>query len=64
VKDAQDILTQKDVDKQVRRDVRKARGSWKEGQPSRRRYRICEKPSYNARTYQKAVDISSLLDSD
>jgi hypothetical protein len=64
VEDAQDILTQKDVDEQVRRDVREARGSRKEGQPSGRRCRICEKPGHNARTCQKAVDISSSSDSD
>jgi hypothetical protein len=35
VEDAQDIITQKDVDEQVRRDVRAAGGSREEGQPSR-----------------------------
>jgi hypothetical protein len=64
VKDAQDILTQKDVDKQVQCDVRKARGSRKKGQPSGQHCRICEKPGHNVRTCQKAVDISSSSDFD
>ena len=50
IEDTQDIILQKDVDKQVRRDVRAAGGSRKEGQPSKRHYRICEKASYNTRT--------------
>ena len=64
IEDAQDIILQKDVDEQVRRDVRAAGGSRKEGQPSRRHYGICGKASHNARTCQEAIDISSLSDSD
>jgi hypothetical protein len=64
VEDAQDIIAQKDVDKQVRRDVRTARGSRGEGQPSRRRCRTCGKAGHNTRTCQEAVNISSLSDSD
>jgi hypothetical protein len=50
IKDAQDIIAQKDVDKQVRYDVRAARGSQGEGQPSIRHYGIYGKAGYNART--------------
>jgi hypothetical protein len=64
VEDAQDIIAQKDVDEQVRRDVRAAGGSRKEGQPSRRHCGICGKAGHNTRTCQEAVDISSSSDSE
>ncbi len=64
VEDAQDIIAQKDVDEQVRRDVRVARGSRKEGQPSERHCGICKKAGHNARTCQEAVDMSSTSDSE
>ena len=64
VEDAQDIIAQKDVDEQVRRDVRTAGGSRGEGQLFRRRYRTCGKAGHNTRTCQEAIDIYSLSDSD
>jgi hypothetical protein len=64
IEDTQDIIAQKDIDKQVQRDVYTAGGSYKEGQLSRRHYRIYRKASHNTQTCQKAIDISSLLDSD
>jgi hypothetical protein len=48
---------------QVRRDVRAAGGSRREGQQSRPRCRICGKASHNVRTCQEAVDICSSSDS-
>jgi hypothetical protein len=63
VEDTQDIITQKDVDEQVRRDVRTARGSREEEQLSRRRYRTYRKASHNIRTCQEDVEISSISDS-
>jgi hypothetical protein len=63
VQDTQDILAQKDVDEQVRRDVREAGGSREERQLSRRCYRTYRKASYNTRTCQEDIDVSSLLDS-
>jgi hypothetical protein len=51
VEDAQDIVAQKEAEEQVRRDSRKERASYREGHSSTRRYRACEKPGYNARTY-------------
>jgi hypothetical protein len=64
IKDAQDIISQKDIDKQVQRDIYTAGGSRKEKQPSRRYYRICRKTSHNTRICQETVDISSSSDSD
>jgi hypothetical protein len=58
VEDAQDILTQKDVDEQVRRDVRTERGSGKEGQSSGRCCGTCGKAGHNVRTCQVDVDMS------
>src|SRR4051812_13354946 len=63
IEDAQDILAQKDVDEQVRRDLRVEGGSRKEGQSSGRRCGTCGKAGHNARTCQEAVDMSSLSDS-
>ena len=59
VGDAQDIIAQKDVDEQVRRDIRAAGGSRGEGQPSGRRCGTCGKAGHNARTCQEDIDISS-----
>jgi len=64
VEDAQDILAQKDVDKQVRRDLRAEGGIRKEGQLSGRRCGTCGKAGHNARTCQEDVDMSSSSDSD
>ena len=63
VEDAQDIIAQKDVDEQVRRDVRAARGSHREGRSAGRCCRTCGKAGHNARTCQEDVDISSSSDS-
>jgi hypothetical protein len=63
VEDTQDIIAQKDVDEQVRRDVRAAGGSRGEAQPSGRHCRICGKTGYNTRTCQEDIDIYSLSDS-
>jgi hypothetical protein len=64
VEDAQDILAQKEVEEQARRDKRSEGGLQKEGQPSRRRCGTCGKAGHNTRTCQEAVDISSTSDSD
>ena len=63
IEGAQDIITQRDIDEQVRRDIRVAGGSRGEGQPSGRHYRTCGKAGHNARTCQEDVDISSASDS-
>ncbi len=64
VEDAQDILAQKDIDEQVRRDLCAEGGNQKEGQSSGRRCGTCGKAGHNARTCQEDVDMSSLSDSD
>jgi len=63
VEDAQDILDQKDVEEQVRRDVREAGGNRKEGQSSSRRCGTCGKTGHNARTCTVEEVIASSSDS-
>ena len=62
--DRQDILTQKDIDKQVRRDIYIEKDSRKEEQLTGRYYNTCGKTSHNTRTCQIDIDISSLSDSE
>jgi len=62
IEDAQAIIAQKNVDKQVRHDIRVAGGSCRKGQPSRRHCKNCGKAGHNTQTCQKAIDISSLSD--
>jgi hypothetical protein len=64
IEDTQDIIAQKDIDEQVRHDVRIERSNRGEDKPSKRRYETCEKASYNTRTYQEDIDISSLSNSE
>jgi hypothetical protein len=64
IRDKQDILIQKNVDKQVRRDIYAEKDSRKEGQLTGRHYNTCGKTSHNMRTYQVDIDISSLSDSE
>ena len=62
VEDAQDLLAQKDVDEQVRRDLVAERGNRKEGQSSLRRCGTCGNTGHNARTCQVDIDMSSSSD--
>jgi hypothetical protein len=64
VEDVEDIIAQKDVNEQLRRDLHAEEGNRKEGQLSRQRCSTCGKADHNTRTCQEAVDISSLSDSD
>jgi len=64
VEDAQDVLAQKEAEKQAQRDKRSEGGRQKEGQPSGRQCGTCRKSGHNARTCQEAIDTSSSLDSD
>ena len=50
IEDTSDILAQKDVKEVARRNKRSEGGSQKEGQPSGRHCRTCEKAGYNAQT--------------
>jgi hypothetical protein len=52
------------MDKQVQRDIYIEKSSWKEGQLTRRRYNTYRKTSYNTRTCQIDIDMSSLSDSE
>jgi hypothetical protein len=47
----------------MQRDIYIAGGNRGEGQPFRRRYKTCGKTSYNTRTCQEDIDISSASDS-
>ena len=62
VEDAYDILSQQEVDEQVRRDLRAERGNRVEGQPSGRRCGTCGKAGHNARTCKIEEDVSSSLE--
>ncbi|KFY29511.1 hypothetical protein V491_00001 [Pseudogymnoascus sp. VKM F-3775] len=64
VKDAYDVLAQKDVDEQMRRDLHTESGGQKGGQPRARYCGTCGKPGHNARTCQADVDMSSSSESD
>jgi hypothetical protein len=50
VEDTRDILAQKEVEKQVRRDKRSGEGGPNEGQLTVRRCGTCRKTGYNMRT--------------
>jgi hypothetical protein len=64
IEDTQDIIAQKDVDEQVRRDVRTEGSNRGEEQPSKRRYGTCGKAGHNTRTCQEDIDMSSLSNSE
>jgi hypothetical protein len=64
IEDAQDLIAQKDIDEQIRRDIRTEGGNRGEGQPSKRRCGTYGKAGYNARTCQEDIDMSSLSNSE
>ena len=51
IEDVQDVLAQKEVEEQARRDKRSKGGRQNKGQPSRRRYSTYGKTGHNIRTY-------------
>jgi len=57
VEDAQDIIARKEAEEEVRRDVRVARGSRREGQLSAKHCRACGETGYNARTCQDTIEV-------
>jgi hypothetical protein len=63
IEDAHDILAQKEVDEQIRRDKRSGGVYRNEGKSSARRCGTCGEAGHNARTCQEAIDVSSLSDS-
>ena len=64
VKDAHDIMAQKEIDEQIRRDKRSGEAFSKEGNSGVRRCSACGKTGHNARTCQEFKDISSSSDSE
>jgi hypothetical protein len=64
IEDTQDIIAQKDIDEQIQHDVYTERSNREERQPSKRRYETYRKASYNTRTCQEDIDMSSLSNSE
>jgi hypothetical protein len=64
VEDAHNVLSQREVDEQIRRDKRSREAMKKEGKTTGRHCRICKKTGHNAATCQKVVDVSSSSDSE
>jgi hypothetical protein len=64
VKDAHDVLAQREVDEQIRRDKRSREGRQNEGQSTGRHCSTCGKTGHNARTCQEVVEVSSSSDSE
>lgn len=64
VKDAHDVLSQREVDEQIRRDKRSREAFQNEGKSTRRHCGTCGKTGHNARTCQVVVDIPSSSDSE
>lgn len=64
IEDARDIMARREAEEQVRRDKRSGEGNQNEGQSTARRCGTCGKTGHNARTCQKDVDMSSLIESE
>jgi len=64
VEDAHDVLAQREVDEQIRRDKRSREAFQNEGKSTGRRCGICRKPGHNAQTCQEVVETSSSSDSE
>lgn len=64
VQDAYDLLDQKDLDEQIKKEERQSRGLGGQAHRGPRRCGICGKPGHNARTCQKAEEISNVSDSE
>jgi hypothetical protein len=59
-----DIITQDEINKQIRRNKRSRGINREEGNLIARRYSTCGKTSHNTRTCQEIIDISSSSDSE
>ena len=64
VRDAQDIIDQRDVDKQVEQERRTSGGRTRGGEPTQRRCGTCGKPGHNARTCQEDEEMSNVYSSE
>jgi hypothetical protein len=63
IEEAYDIITQDEVNKQIRYDKYSRGVNREEGNSIMRYYNTCGKTGYNTRICQEVVDISSLSDS-
>ena len=64
VEDAQDMIARKEAEEEVRRDIRVAGGSRREGQPSVKHCRACGETGHNARTCQNTIEVVASTDSE
>lgn len=64
VEDVHNIISQAEVDEQIRRDEHIVGGQRKERKSTVRCCSICKKPGHNAQTCQEVVDVSSSSDSE
>jgi len=62
IEDAHDILSQTEVDKQIRHDRRSGGDIQGEGNPTVRRYGTCGETDHNLRTCQDVIIVQSLID--
>jgi hypothetical protein len=62
IEDAHDILSQIEVDEQIRRDKRSKRGVQSEEIPTVRRCGTCGETGHNSRTCQDTITVQSLVD--
>jgi hypothetical protein len=64
VKNANNILAQEEVEKQIRCNKHSSRISRNKGQSGVRRYSICGEGGYNSRTCQEVIIIEEQSDSE
>ena len=64
VEDAQDIIAERGIEEQARRDKHSGEGFQNEGQSTVRHCGTCGKTGHNARTCQEVVETFSLSDSE
>ena len=64
VRDAQDVIDQRDVDQQVEQERRVSGGRTRGGEPTQRRCGTCGKPGHNARTCQEDEEMSNVYSSE
>jgi hypothetical protein len=62
VEDAHDILSQTEVDEQIRRDRRLGGGVQGKGNPTVRRCGTCGETGHNSRTCQDTITVQPLVD--
>ncbi len=62
IKDAHDIISQIEVDKQIRRDKRSEERNQSDRNLTVRRCSTCRETSYNSRTCQDTITVEPLID--